>query len=576
MHGNACEWCRDSYDATWYEKSPTSDPIGPNESSKRVVRGGHFYCKAFKCRSAGRFSSGQSNSREYHGFRIVRPLDPTTLEAGLATTATTPAVAPATPTKPWETPAFQQWIKDVQALPAEKQVEAVSKKLMELNPGFDGRVTGAERKGTPKIENGVVTTFGFVTDNVSDISPVRVLNGLDALYCNGSPPGKSKLSDLSPLRGLSLKKLDLRTSSVSDLSPLEGMKLTSLIVSGVFLSDLAPLRGMPLTGLDVSTTRALDLSPLSGMPLKSLHCNASWVPDISPLEGMNLEAIFINPRSIGGGMDAIRQMKSLALIGIDATTKLPPAEFWKKYDAGEFDKPVVSAKPWESPAFQQWMKDVQALPAEKQVEAVSKKLMELNPGFDGKVTGVGGRGTPRIEKGVVTELGVLTDNVIDISPVRAFAGLKELGCGGKSRLSDLWPLEGMKLTFLDCHSTLVSDLLPLRGLPLTNLDVHGTAIADLSPLRGMALKIAHFGTTQISDLSPLQGMPLGTLYCDQTQVTDLSPLQGCKSLGKLYAVKIKVTPAAVAALQKALPKCKIEWDDPAKPKTPAPAPAVKK
>jgi hypothetical protein len=35
----------------------------------------------------------------------------------------------------------------------------------------------------------------------------------------------------------------------------------------------------------------------------------------------------------------------------------------------------------------------------------------------------------------------------------------------------------------------------------------------------------------------------------------------------------KVTPAGVAALQKALPNCKIEWDDPAEAKTPAPAPA---
>ena len=32
------------------------------------------------------------------------------------------------------------------------------------------------------------------------------------------------------------------------------------------------------------------------------------------------------------------------------------------------------------------MKDVAAMPAEKQVEAVSKKLMELNPGFDGKLS----------------------------------------------------------------------------------------------------------------------------------------------------------------------------------------------
>ena len=45
---------------------------------------------------------------------------------------------------------------------------------------------------------------------------------------------------------------------------------------------------------------------------------------------------------------------------------------------------VAGGKPWESPAFQQWMKDVAAMPAEKQVEAVSKKLKELNPGFDGQ------------------------------------------------------------------------------------------------------------------------------------------------------------------------------------------------
>ena len=40
-------------------------------------------------------------------------------------------------------PAFQAWVKATQALPAEKQVEAVSKKLMELNPGFDGKAQAA-------------------------------------------------------------------------------------------------------------------------------------------------------------------------------------------------------------------------------------------------------------------------------------------------------------------------------------------------------------------------------------------------------------------------------------------------
>ena len=47
------------------------------------------------------------------------------------------------------------------------------------------------------------------------------------------------------------------------------------------------------------------------------------------------------------------------------------------------------------PAFQQWVKTVAAMPAEKQIEAVSKKLMELNPGFDGKVTVLTGKARPR-------------------------------------------------------------------------------------------------------------------------------------------------------------------------------------
>ena len=49
------------------------------------------------------------------------------------------------------------------------------------------------------------------------------------------------------------------------------------------------------------------------------------------------------------------------------------------------------------------------------MEAVAAKLKERNPGFDGKVK-------PTIEDGVVTDLEFLTDNVTDISPVRAWRG----------------------------------------------------------------------------------------------------------------------------------------------------------
>lgn len=160
-----------------------------------------------------------------------------------------------------------------------------------------------------------------------------------------------------------------------------------------------------------------------------------------------------------------------------------------------------------------------------QADAVAKKLQELNPGFDGGIT-------PGIEQGEVTSLTFPADNVTDISPVRALAGLKILGCSGS-----------------DLSKGILSDLSPLQGIPLTYL---------------------YCANTPVSDLSPLQGMPLTVLQCYTTPVSDLSPLADCKRLPALRVRDTKVTASGVAALQKALPKCKIAWDDPAQATPPAP------
>lgn len=664
-------------------------------------------------------------------------------------------------------PAFQQWVKATQALPADEQIEAVSKKLMELNPGFDGQVTGHDgdgnANGTPKIVGGVVTGIGLVTDNVTDISPLRALAGLKGLVCIGNVPGKGRLSDLSPLQGMRLTFLScldgqladlsplrgmpltfLRCGGrrISDLSPLHGMKLEVLLCLGTQVSDLIPLQGMPLTYLDIGNTlvsdlsplrgmkltrlecygtQVTDLSPLKGMPLTTLRFFSTQVSDLSPLDGMKLTQVLLTPKDAMKGLDVIRQMKSLQTIGIGGKNIWPPDEFWKKYDAGEFGKPASPTKITNinDPAFQAWIKEVQAMPADKQVEAVSKKLTELNPGFDGKVAGADGKGTPKIDNNVVTELGFVTDNVTDISPVRALAGLVKLLCHGSSidkekvKIADLSPLIGMQLTSLNCPFTNVSDLSPLRGLKLTYLNCGGTQVSDLTPLESCkSLKVLFITETkvtptsvaalqnslpnckihwddpakaavqpnkpwntptfqawmkdvqampadkqieavskklmelnpgfdgkvtpksdskgvvhaiiigtenvadispvrvftglkelycsgssrddsmladlsplsglrleacicnnnpQLADLSPLREMPLVTLNCEGTQVSDLSPLAGCGGLKSLRVNRTKVTPAQVAALQKALPNCKIEWDDPAKPKTPQPA-----
>ncbi|MCE9603420.1 MAG: protein kinase [Planctomycetia bacterium] len=198
-------------------------------------------------------------------------------------------------------------------------------------------------------------------------------------------------------------------------------------------------------------------------------------------------------------------------------------------------KPLVDDPrgPFGNVAYQKWLKEVAALPAQQQVDAVSKKMMELNPGFDGKLV-------PRIQDGVVTDLMFLSDNVSNIYPVRALSGLKVLNCSGNKP-----------------GSTLV-DLTPLQGLPLTAVYCVGTGVSDLSPLRGMQLTLLSVSKTPVADLSVVQGMPLTSLNCDSTQVSDLAPLQNCKQLKSLTRIGSRVQPAMLEALKQVLPNCEMK------------------
>jgi serine/threonine protein kinase len=148
------------------------------------------------------------------------------------------------------------------------------------------------------------------------------------------------VSDLSPLRGLPLTSLNLcGCVLVDDLSPLEGMRLTWLHIAGSHVHDLKPLEGMPLSRLEASRTPLSDLAPLIGMPLTQLLVdNCRHLRDLSPLKAMNLQEVTMTPKNIETGMEILREMKSLQTIGTSGERKLAAAEFWRRYDAGEFNK----------------------------------------------------------------------------------------------------------------------------------------------------------------------------------------------------------------------------------------------
>ena len=184
------------------------------------------------------------------------------------------------------------WIKQVAALSAKEQLEAVAAKLKELNPGFDGKVTPT------LVEHGALAGVEFLTDDVTDLSPLRALPGLKELRCQGSTGGKGRLSDLSPLKAMKLTDLGFANNNVSDLSPLKDMDLTRLSCNSNPVWDLSPLKEMKLTFLDCNSTPVSDLSPLKEMKLTHLDCSGAKVSDLSPLKDMHLTYLDCNSTAV--------------------------------------------------------------------------------------------------------------------------------------------------------------------------------------------------------------------------------------------------------------------------------------
>jgi hypothetical protein len=286
------------------------------------------------------------------------------------------------------------WESAVSVLSADEQAKAVGARLKELNPGFDGDVsptilqgvvTGLQFRTSDVVDIGPLRALkglaslncsnsiegmgklsdlsplhgmplSFLDCSVSQVSDLTALNGLPlrTLCCQ-----HTQVSDLAPLRGMPLEKLCCDFSKVSDLSPLKDMRLRVLEVGGLPISeltilqgmplewlnlaytkgvkDLTPLRGIRLVWLNLAETSVSDLSPLKGMAsLKTLIADNSRVSDLSPLNGLELETIRLTPRNITQGLEILRDMRTLKTIGIGHNQSWPAAEFWDRYDKGEF------------------------------------------------------------------------------------------------------------------------------------------------------------------------------------------------------------------------------------------------
>jgi formylglycine-generating enzyme len=198
------------------------------------------------------------------------------------------------------------WVKSVQAMPRDEQATAVTAKLKELNPGFDGQA---------KI---VGNRFFIEGKAISNIAALRALTHWKMLSIQ-----HTQVSDLSPLSELKLVELNVFNSAVRDISVLRGMPLQTLIGSGP--CDMSPIKDKNLSYLMwFDNPEWKDASFLSAMPLNYLGCRGTGIRDFSPLKNSNLAEICF---------DYVPDRDMAIIKGIATLKKindLPAAEFWAK------------------------------------------------------------------------------------------------------------------------------------------------------------------------------------------------------------------------------------------------------
>lgn len=77
MAGNVWEWCHDWFAADYYSNSEIFDPLGPEDGTQRVMRGGSYLCHDSYCnryRVSARSSNTPDSASANIGFRCV--IDP--------------------------------------------------------------------------------------------------------------------------------------------------------------------------------------------------------------------------------------------------------------------------------------------------------------------------------------------------------------------------------------------------------------------------------------------------------------------------------------------------------------------
>lgn len=308
-----------------------------------------------------------------------------------------------------------------------------------------------------------ITSLFCANEGIKSIEGLEKATNLDYLTLS-----QNKISDIHPLKGLTLRSLNLSDNNITDLGVLSGLtNLEILELNNNDISDLSPLKGLKkLKQLGLYRTEIRDLSPLSELTnLQNLNLESPKISNIGPLKSLtNLENLeLISPKiSDISPLSGLTNLENLDLSNDNISN----------------------------------VNSLKGLTKLKYLALYSNKIKDLSP----------------LSRLTNLEYLDLADN--NISDVSSLSKLKNL---------EFLHLHYNKITNINSLSGLTN----LQDLALSN-----NKIKDLSSLSGLTnLQTLYLRYNQISDVKPLSGLiNLEKLYLDGNQISDASPLSGLSKL----------------------------------------------
>jgi len=377
----------------------------------------------------------------------------------------------------------------VDAKPADPRL--IQNSLLQCNPQL-----GVSQIEILANEEGIVQDISIISEGLEDISPLDAVHtrtlacSAVSKYNRRTDVPKCKLADLSPLKGADgLESLFLGQARVQDLTPLKGLALRQLTIRSCPVADIKALRELPfLETLELRDTNVRDLTPLAALPLLSLDISATTITELNVLARLPLRHLDISDTQILNlGVLTAMPLERLDLSG----TRI--------FDFSPLRKLSLRSLRLDNTQFKD-ISLIRAMPLEY-LSMANTKVSDISS----------------LKGGSLVNLSLANCTVSDLSPLAGMK-LKELNVSG-SRVEDVSVLANMPLAVLNLSGTRVRDISTLANMPLVRLQINNTAISDLTPLIGSPIEHLEVRGAEIRDWTPLARLPLRSITVDDSHGT---------------------------------------------------------